>query len=144
MFTTDDNKLKISSIIFGIGCIVVLAVLAWKEVLSENTALWVFIIIESVFDIIFPDEVDLSLKHKKRKNWFYTNVIKGRENMFSETLDALIGKQVKIRTLDEVVSGVVKNIDGDFMIIEKQKKNTVETVYVNKNTVETVKIVNQK
>lgn len=143
MFITADKKVKIASVVFGIACLIVFFYLEYIGVLSEGTGIWLFVVVESIFDMLFPDEIDNSLRKRKRNAMFYLNVIR-KENMFGDSLNNLLGKEVKIRTLDETVSGIVKNVDGDFLIVEKNKKNTTETVYVNKNTVETVKIVKQK
>lgn len=143
MFITEDKKVKVASVIFGIACLCVFFYLEYIGVLSEGIGFILFLALESVFDMVFPDEIDNDLKRRKRNALFYLNCIR-KEKMFGESLNSLIGKEVKIRTLDETVAGIVKSVDGEFLIVEKNKKNTLETFYVNKNTVETVKIVKQK
>ena len=58
--------------------------------------------------------------------------------------DLLRGKQVKIRTIDEYVDGEVVNVDEEYIVIKKEKKNSTETVYVNKGVIQTVKFIKQK
>ncbi|MCQ2387719.1 MAG: hypothetical protein MJ066_04670 [Clostridia bacterium] len=79
----------------------------------------------------------LCFENKKKRYYFKRFMVNDMsESMISE----LIEKNVDIRTLDEYVSGVVKSIDGDFIIVEKIKKNGSERIFINKNSIQTIRI----
>ena len=134
-----DGSKKISYIIFSVLLIAFLLFLEYFEYIGEDSWFWVFILIDFCFELIFSEKAD---KKETAKKFYYKKYLLG-DSVF-EQFDFCVGKEVKIKTLDEVINGIVKNVDNDFIVVEKNKKNLVETVYVNKNAIQTVKIIKLK
>ena len=140
MFGLDkDGNKKIFAIIICVPLFVLLLFLEYYEHIPEDTWFWSFLLVDGIFEFVFPD--NLYFGSKKRK-FYYKKYLLG-DKMF-EQFGVGVGQQVKIKTLDEFVKGVVKSTDGDFIVIEKDKKTSVETVFVNKNAIQTIRIVKIK
>ena len=134
-----DGSKKISFIVFSVLLLVFLLCLEFLEYIGEDISFWIFILIDFCFELIFSEKAD---KKDKARKFYYKKYLLG-DSVF-EQFDFCAGKEVKIKTLDEVINGIVKNVDNDFIVVEKNKKNLVETVYVNKNAIQTVKIIKLK
>lgn len=137
MVTVKNKNLKIALAVLLTACLCIGVYLEYAGVLTDDW-FWFILVAELLFDVDI-----VRTKKTKRNAWFLINAL-GENEMLEGSLTGLLGKNVEIKTLDDNVSGVVKSIDGDFLILEKDRKKAVETFYVNKNTVETVKIVKQK
>ncbi|MDY4593404.1 MAG: hypothetical protein SO434_08455 [Eubacteriales bacterium] len=55
---------------------------------------------------------------------------------FAEMLD----KKIEVRTMDDLIIGTLKEIDGDVLCIENEKKNGVEKTFVNKTYISMIRM----
>ena len=110
------------------------------EVSGEDSSFRVIIAVDLIYSMLLPE---ISETREKKKKIFYLQKLRCKK-MDTGIFDLLRGKRVKIRTIDEYVDGEVVNVDEEYIVIKKEKKNSTETVYVNKGVIQTVKFIKQK
>ena len=137
-------KRKITRVV-AIICAIILAfglifLFANEEERTNRDFTWlvylILFLLELFIEIFFPEVDKKSLKKKRQ--------IKRCKTMANENFNLIVDSKVEIKTLDGYVSGVLKSIDGDFLVVENEKKKVVDTYFVNKNSIETVKVTKNK